>query len=101
MNAIASAPRLDDIRCFLPGINDAEYEIRSKLRSIRNAATGMIGITGCPTARQLAWIANDWITDTIYAPADRAWLADVQKFGNRAMILSLQAQRMEMGGGEQ
>ena len=101
MNAMTRIEPLDDIRCFLPGIDDAEYEARAKLRSIRHAATAMIGITGCPTARQLAWLANDWITDTIYAPVNAAWLADVQKLGDRLMITSMQARRMETGVWEQ
>lgn len=69
MTSIAAAKPLDDIRCFLPGIDDAEYALREKLRRHRNVAAAMLATTESPTARQFAWVVNDYVSELIFAPA--------------------------------
>ena len=95
---IAATQPLDDIRTFLPGIGSDGYDLRAKLRSMRNVASALIGNTESPTARQLAWIVNEWVSELIYLPADNALLGDVVKFCNRLSITAMHAERLETLG---
>jgi hypothetical protein len=94
----ATAQPLDDIRTFMPSIGVAEYDLRAKLRSLRNVASALIGKTESPTARQLAWIASDWTNEIIFAPADLTLLAEVGKFCGRLMVTAMHAERLETEG---
>ena len=98
MTLIVAAEPLDDIRCFLPGIDAEEYARRAKLRSLRNTAAAMIARTECATARQLAWIASDYATELVYSPADPVVLDDVAKFCTRLMISAMHVERLETVG---
>ena len=89
----AVAP-LDDIRCFLPGIAADEYARRAKLRSYRNAASGMIASTKSDTARQLAWVVVEYATPNLYAPAPPEWLDTLNQFCKRLMLTAMQAEEM-------
>ncbi|WP_394730608.1 hypothetical protein [Altererythrobacter sp. GH1-8] len=89
---------MDDIRTFLPGIGEEEYAIRAKMRSYRNAASGMIRATQSDTARQLAWIASDYITLWIYSPAIEVELEDLNTFFRRLLVTAIQAERIDMEG---
>lgn len=95
MNAIASPPRLDDIRCFLPGIGEEEYARRDKIRSMRNVAAAMIAKTESSAARQLAWLCSEFATEAVYAPLEASLLDDVGKFCHRLMITAMHAERLE------
>lgn len=95
MNAIATPPRADDILTFLPGIDDAEYARRAKIRSMRNVAAAMIANTESSAARQLAWLCSEFATEAVYAPLDASLLDDVGKFCHRLMITAMQAERLE------
>jgi hypothetical protein len=94
MSAVATAERLDDIRTFLPGISEAEYERRAKLRSLRNTAVALATKTESGTARQLAWTASDYAHALMYAPADDAALAETARFCTRIMVCAMQAEQM-------
>ena len=106
MAGIESAPvampaHLDDIRTFLPGIGADEYDLRAKLRSHRNVAAAVIAKTESPTARQLAWIVTEYTAETIFAPMDHAFLAEVGKFCTRLLVTAMQAERLETAGAVQ
>lgn len=88
----------DDIRTFLPTIGEEEYARRAKLRSLRNAATAMITATESPTARGLAWIASDYSTEALYAPAAADALDDLNKFCTRLMLTAMQAEQIDAFG---
>ncbi len=101
MNAHTTIEPADDICTFLPGIGEEEYERRAKLRSLRNAAAAMIAATESDTARGLAWIASDYITTAIYAPASPEALDDLAKFATRLMLTAMQAEKIDLfGAGE-
>lgn len=69
MNALAKIePALDEIITFMGPIPSDEYAACAKLRSYRNAATGMVALTHCDTARQLAWMAIEYASPCLYAP---------------------------------
>ena len=97
MSALRPPPKADDILTFLPGIGDAEYELRSKIRSMRNVAGAMIAKTECGTARQLAWIASDYASELVSSPAEHGLLADVGKLCQRLMITAMHAERLDAG----
>lgn len=96
MNALATIERpLDEIRTFLPSIGEEEYERRAKLRSYRNAATGMIALTQCDTARQLAWIAVEYATPCLYAPAPPGGLDALNLLCSRLLKTAMSAETLD------
>lgn len=95
-----TSPLLDDIRTFLPGISDEEYQARARIRAHRNAAGAVIARSQSSTARQLAWIASDWASEAVYTPAETTWLWDVAKLCSRLLITAMQADRLETVGGD-
>lgn len=95
MNAAATIQR-DDIAIFLPGIGDEEYAKRAKLRSLRNAATAMIGSTESGNARSLAWMANDYATGALFAPGAAHALDGLNKLCTRLMIVAMQAEQLDL-----
>ena len=96
MNAPARIEPMDDIRTFLPGIPADEYDRRVKLRSYRNAATAMVHNTDSDTARALAWIAIEYVTFNLYAPADPDQLDDLGRFCKRLMLTAMQAEDIDL-----
>lgn len=88
----------DDIRLFLPGIGEDEYGLRAKLRAYRNAASAMIASTECAASRNLAWLATEYITVLIYAPAEADELAELGKFAKRLMLTAMQAEELRDRG---
>lgn len=101
MNAPTSFATRDDIRTFLPTISEAEYARRAKLRSLRNSAAAMISATDSATARTLAWLASDYATEALYAPAAASALDDLNRFCTRLMLTAMQAEQIDVfGAGE-
>lgn len=99
MNAPATAePPLDDIRTFLPGISEEEYEARAKLRSLRNAATAQLAKAESTTAKQLAYVVIEYLAECLYAPLTLPALAELLQFCKRLMIVSCQAENIEAVG---
>lgn len=94
MNAPANLPR-DEIRVFLGDIPEAEYQLRAKLRSYRNAASAMIASTPSDTARHLAWEVVEWATPNLYAPAPLEWLEQLNQLAKRLMLTAIQAEQMQ------
>lgn len=94
MSVMTRIEPADDIRTFLPGIGQDEYERRAKLRSMRNAAAAMISRTDCDAARQLAWLCTEYATEAIYAPFDPGMLDEVGKLCARFMITAMHAERL-------
>ena len=100
MNAVTEI-KPDEIYTFMGDIPPAEYALRSKLRSYRNAANGMVSQTDSDTARQLAWVVIEWATPNLYAPASLEWLESLNKLSKRLMLTAMQVEEMElsiMGG---
>ena len=98
MNAFTAIKAADDIRTFLPGIDEAEYELRAKLRTMRNCASALIAKTDSDTARALAWTCSEYATAYIYAGTDNDTLSEVGRFCNRLMLTALQAETIDDGG---
>jgi|GEM_PF-1433634 len=98
---LAQPEKLDEIRTFLPGIGEAEYELRAKLRALRNTASAMVSNTESNTARQLAWIVVEYATPTLYAPGTPVAFADLNKFCTRLMLTAMQAENMDLFGAGQ
>ena len=96
-----TARQRDDICTFMPTICAEEYARRAKLRSLRNVAAAMISETESSTARQLAWLASDYITQSIYAPAAAEALDDLIKLCDRLMRTAMHAQRVDLFGAGQ
>lgn len=94
MSAPATIDR-DDIRLFLPGIGEEEYAARAKLRSLRNAATGLISSTDSDTARALAWHTIEYATGALFAPGAAASLADLNKLCQRFMLTAMLAEQID------
>lgn len=94
MNAPASID-LDDIRTFLPGIDEEEHAKRAKLRSYRNAANGLVNLTDSVTARSLAWLAVEYVTGSLYAPGAADALEELIEFTRRLLIVAQQAERID------
>lgn len=94
-----TAIKLDDIRTFLPGIDEAEYNLRAKLRTFRNTAASLIASTESDSARQLAWITSDYATGTIYAGVPTATLESIVKLCHRLMVTALQVEEIDRKGG--
>ena len=97
MNASISIKPKDAIRIFLPGISDAEYALRAKLRTMRNCASAMIAKTDSDTARALAWMCSEYVTAYIYAGAHQDTLEEVAHFCNRLMVTAMQAEAIDDG----
>lgn len=97
MNAFTSIQKADDIRTFLPGISDDEYELRAKLRSMRNYASLLIAKTDSDTARALAWTCSEYATAYVYAGVDQNTLNEVGRFCNRLMVTAIQAEALDGG----
>lgn len=95
MNAPA---KIDEIRVFLPDIGDDELALRTKMRALRNVAAKIVSSTGSDTARQLAWIASDYATQWLYAPADEGALEDLNLFLNRVLKTAIHAENIEQFG---
>lgn len=85
----------DEIFIFLPGISDAEYQQRVKLRIKRNGASLLIANTESETARTLAWYCADYVTALLYAAADNATLEEVNGFCRRLMTVAMQAEAID------
>lgn len=97
MNAFTSIKPADDIITFLPGIGQDEYDLRAKLRSMRNCAAAMIAKTESDTARALAWTCSEYATAYVYAGADQETLSEVGRFCNRLMLTAMQAEAIDEG----
>lgn len=96
MNAVSritSAP--DPIRTFLPSIDEEEYVRRVELRSYRDAATGMIALTGCDLARQLAWAAVEHSTPFLYAPSPPEGLDALNLLCSRLLKTAMTAEAFD------
>jgi|JI6StandDraft_1071083.scaffolds.fasta_scaffold02959_6 hypothetical protein len=99
MNARAAIKASDDIRTFLPGIGEAEYDLRAKLRTMRNCASALIANTDSDTARALAWTCSGYATAYVYAGADTETLSEIARFCNRLILTAMQAEQIDDGGG--
>lgn len=97
----SSSQSLDDIRTFLPGIGEVEYELRAKLRALRNTASAMVSNTESDTARQLAWLVVDYATPCLYAPGTTVAFADLNKLCTRLMLTAMHAEKMDLFGAGQ
>lgn len=96
MNAPATfTPSLDPIRTFIPGIAEDEWQRRAKLQSYRNAATGMIALTRCATARQLAWLVIEHATPCLYAPAPPEGLDALNLLCSRLLKTAMTAEQFD------
>ena len=98
MNSVPKFKPVDDLHTFLPGIEPDEYEIRAKLRTLRNCAAAMIAKTGSETARALAWTCSDYATAYVYAGADKYTLSEVGRFCHRLMVTAMKAEGIDDGG---
>ena len=98
MNAHSAIKKADDILTFLPGIDEAEYQVRAKLRTMRNCAAAMIAKTDSDTARALAWTCSQYATAYVYAGADHDTLSEIGRFCNRLMLTAMQAETIDDGG---
>ena len=98
MNAVTAVRKPDDIQTFLPGICEEEYQLRSKVGSMRNCAAAMIAKTESDTARALAWICSDYAISHVYAGATHAELTEIIRFCNRLLVTAMQAEAIDEGG---
>ena len=97
MNAFTAIKAADDIRTFMPGIDETEYELRAKLRTMRNCAAALIAKTDSDTALALAWMCSEYATTYVYAGADNDTLSEVGRFCNRLMLTAMQAESLDDG----
>ena len=95
MNAFTTISKPDDIQTFLPGISEEEYQLRAKLRTMRNCASAMIAKTDSDAARALAWTCSEYATAYVYAGADHDTLSEVGRFCNRLMLTAMQAENID------
>ncbi|OBX20290.1 hypothetical protein A9995_00725 [Erythrobacter sp. QSSC1-22B] len=95
MNA-QTAIKPDEITTFLGSIPAEEFEKRSKLRSLRNAAAAMIASTESDTARALAWFATEYATQALYSPGATQALDDLNKLCTRFMLTAIQAEQIDL-----
>lgn len=96
MNAPAKiGAAINPIREFLPDIGEEEYGQRAKLRSYRDAATGMIAVTSCGTARQLAWIVVEYATPVLLAPAPLDALDALNRLCSRLLKTAMTAEQFD------
>lgn len=86
----------DDISLFLPGLSIEEREKRVLLRGYRNAATAMIASTESNNARALAWMANDYVTGSLYNTGATYALDDLNKLCRRLMLTAMQAEEIDL-----
>ena len=86
----------DDIRIFMPGIPQEEYDKRAKLRSLRNAATAMRTNTDSDNARCLADMAIEYATGALYAPGAADDLDDLNQLCTRLMKTAMQAEIIDI-----
>lgn len=98
MAPIVGDDRADDITIFLPGCCGEEYETRDKLRRLRNVAAALIARTESDTARQLGWMASDYCTAWLYAPAPVEHLKDVRRLCHRFLLCAMQAETLNDEG---
>ena len=98
MNAFTAIKPADDIRTFMPGISEAEYELRAKLRAMRNCASALVAKTESDTARLLAWTCSEYVTAYIYAPVHTDTLDEVALFCTRLMVAAMHAEAIDVGG---
>lgn len=89
------AVELDDIMTFCGAMSAEEYELRSRIRACRNAASYKVTQTESDNARQILWIAAETATAAIYAPADLKRLGDVATFLRRLLTVACQAEELE------
>ena len=85
-----------------PKVPNDEFELRSKLRSYRNAASAMIASTQCDTSRLLAWEVVSWATHNLYAAVPFEWLERLNALAKQLMLAAMQAEEMHLlstGGG--
>ena len=97
MNAFTVIKPADDIHTFLPGIPEAEYDLRAKLRTMRNCAAAMIARTDSDTARSLAWTCSEYATAYIYAGVNVVTLSEVGRFCNRLLLTAMQVEAIDDG----
>lgn len=64
-----AVPETDDIRVFLGPISAAEYEVRRRIRTCRNAACYKLVNSESPHARDLSNMVTETATYWIYRPA--------------------------------
>jgi hypothetical protein len=60
---------MDDLTTFLGTIPPEEHEVRSRIRTCRNAAAFKVTRTDSADARQLCWMVTETATAWIYTPA--------------------------------
>ena len=97
MNAFTTIKSADAIRTFIPGIDEAEYELRAKLQTMRNCAAAMIAKTESNTARALAWICSDYSTSHIYAGVTDAELNEITRICHRLLVTAMHAEAIDEG----
>jgi len=61
-------PPLDDIRVFMPGVDESEYRQRARIRSARNVAVKALLDAPAGTSRTLFILLRDHCDDWIYRP---------------------------------
>lgn len=102
MNSITHLPvsgeDVDPIRVFLPGCDGEEYDLRDKLRRLRNVAAALIARTQSDTARQLGWMASDYCTTWLYAPAPLDSLRNVRRLCHRFLLCAMQVEFIDDEG---
>lgn len=97
MNAFTTVKSADAIRTFMPDIDEAEYELRAKLQTLRNCAAAMIAKTESDTARAMAWFCSDYATSHIYAGVTHAELNEITRFCNRLLVTAMNAEAIDEG----
>ncbi len=97
MNAYTVIDGADDVLTFLTGISSAEYDLRAKLRTMRNCSAALIAKTDSDTARALAWLCSDYSTEYVYAGVDHATLAEVTRFCHRLLVTAMHAEAIDGG----
>ena len=90
---------LDEIRCFLPKVSDAEWQQRNRIRVARIVATGRIVELQAGTAVQLLWMVVDTATTWMLRPATPAMLEKVVEQCRRLLIVADTAAQLETADG--
>lgn len=86
---------IDEIYIFLPDIDDTEYQLRAKLRTMRNCSAALIANTDSDTARDLAWQCSHYATAHIYSRADNNALEEICRFCKRLMVVAMQVEAID------
>lgn len=86
---------MDEIRVTLPGISEAEYEQRRRLRMVRTVAAQKIAELKPGQAVDLAWMATEVAQAMIFSPASIEHLTDVAEYCRRLLIVCDHASRLE------